>query len=534
MLAHAASYDFFCDDAFITLRYAEKFAAHGAPVYNLGERVEGYTSPLWMSLAALGAALGLELTAFVRALGALSGVALLASSWHLFARMRPGAPFGGALVLFALAAAAPVAAWTLGGLETPLFAALVTLTLAGGAGLASRAPPELGWRPPKHAAALALLAWLTTLARPEGALVALLVFVVALAFQWRRGGGRRAALWFAAIYGALLLSFVALRYGYYGDPLPNTFHLKSSGDASLLRARGLRYAALAASELGVVLVGAIGIALALPVRREPDEDDEALRRRRALVWMARALVVTYVPYVVSVGGDFLDLYRFFVPLMPIAFAALVSTGCGLYLRLPKRAGPRWTASFLALALLAAFAWQQQRLRSTALAISEPARAAAGVEPLGWTRLHALRWAAMGRWIASMASPGDWMAVGAAGAMPFYAGISNLDTFGLNDAFVAKNAPVVGDRPGHQRFAPLDYILSKEPVFLLIGNDYVLESPAPSLRRDPVWERRGYVWAEATLLREAHGAPGRVHHYFLLRRDRAEALRGRPHLRTAIE
>ena len=42
------------DDMFISLRYAESLAhGHGA-VFNAGERVEGYSSPAWMVLQALG------------------------------------------------------------------------------------------------------------------------------------------------------------------------------------------------------------------------------------------------------------------------------------------------------------------------------------------------------------------------------------------------------------------------------------------------------------------------------------------------
>src|SRR5258705_13457786 len=49
------------DDAFINLRFAENLAAGLGPVFNAGERVEGYTTPAWVFLLAglhrLGAAL---------------------------------------------------------------------------------------------------------------------------------------------------------------------------------------------------------------------------------------------------------------------------------------------------------------------------------------------------------------------------------------------------------------------------------------------------------------------------------------------
>ncbi|HEY3874828.1 MAG TPA: hypothetical protein VGM92_05095, partial [Candidatus Kapabacteria bacterium] len=36
-----------CDDAFITMRYVKNFVDGNGLVYNIGERVEGYTHFLW-------------------------------------------------------------------------------------------------------------------------------------------------------------------------------------------------------------------------------------------------------------------------------------------------------------------------------------------------------------------------------------------------------------------------------------------------------------------------------------------------------
>ena len=50
--AHAFSYIFLNDDAYISMRYAHHWAHHGEIVYNLGERVEGYTNFLWVAILA--------------------------------------------------------------------------------------------------------------------------------------------------------------------------------------------------------------------------------------------------------------------------------------------------------------------------------------------------------------------------------------------------------------------------------------------------------------------------------------------------
>jgi arabinofuranosyltransferase len=527
LVALALRYDFFCDDAFITLRYARNLAHGDGAVYNPGERVEGYTSFVWMLLAAASSALGLPAVLSMQVVGALSGAFLLVAAMRLWQQLQPEQPAFGAIALLALVVSAPLGAWTMGGLETPLFAALVTWSIVLGADLA-RDPT------PRRALALGAALGVATLTRPEGLLVAVALGVplmvvlgrvrndeTAPALRGRASSGRVAL---AVTIGLTLLIVGAhlwWRMSYYGYPLPNTFYVKSSGDTSLLRARGAAYVAFAARELGVPFVALLAFGLLAPVQR-----DAALETpRRVIAWTARLLFPTYIAYVVTVGGDFLDLYRFFVPLLPVGL--LLATSAVLP-RLAARM-PRNAVLAIGIALLATHAVHQKALAERALQVKEPERAKRGIEPLGWTRLYARRWAAIGRWIAAHAERDDWMAVGAAGAMPYFAGIANLDTFGLCDAWVAHEGPIVGNRPGHQRFAPESYILSKAPVFLLIGNDYSSDEPRP-LRRDRRWEQRGYVWAEARIDAARFGAPETFYHYLLMRRDRAEQHAGSNWLR----
>src|SRR5690606_41082865 len=78
LLLHARAWEFLCDDAYISFRYAVNLAEHGALEYNLGERVEGYTNFLWVLVLALGTCLGLApeaLAPWLTQAGALAGAA---------------------------------------------------------------------------------------------------------------------------------------------------------------------------------------------------------------------------------------------------------------------------------------------------------------------------------------------------------------------------------------------------------------------------------------------------------------------------
>ena len=79
LLLHAWRYHFFCDDGLIALRYARNLVEHRELVYNVGERVEGFTSPLWVLLVSLGRLIGGDLVTVSRLLGGLSAVGTFAA-----------------------------------------------------------------------------------------------------------------------------------------------------------------------------------------------------------------------------------------------------------------------------------------------------------------------------------------------------------------------------------------------------------------------------------------------------------------------
>lgn len=512
---HARSYDFFADDAFITLRYGQNLWEHGAPVYNLGQHVEGYTSPLWMLLAAVAHAFTDPVPA-MKVFGGLSAVLWLAGLVRLWKLLMPSQPAGGVLVLSATALAAPVAAWTMGGLETPIFGALLTWSIAEAAVLSTQ---QLGYR---RAAAVGALLALTTFARPEGALVGGVVGVCLLGLRLQKIRWRAPAITLAT-FGLVVGAHVAWRTAYYGYPLPNTYYLKSSGEAAALAERGLSYVNMAAREMGWPLVVLLVIGVLFPVLCD---DPDRRRVSRAIAWPSKLLLLLFVPYVIRVGGDFLDLYRFFAPVLPLGFVLVASAGQTLV----SRFRVPWPGVLsLGLALLVVHGRNQVQLRERALQVSEPSRAEQGVEPLGWTRLYARRWGALGRWVSSLAEPDEWMAVGAAGAMPYYAGISNLDTFGLCDDFVAHHGASAGSRPGHQRFAPFDYMVRRRPTFIFV-NDFSRDRRMPQMRSLPHFQRAGYRLVEAHVTAEEHGAPETFYHYLYVRSDRADAFEGRSYFR----
>lgn len=90
---HALSFvGWFIDDAFITMRYGHNLASGHGMVFNLGERVEGYTDFTWVLLAALSLRLGVDPTLSFPIAGVVCGFGTVASVFATGGRLSRSTP----------------------------------------------------------------------------------------------------------------------------------------------------------------------------------------------------------------------------------------------------------------------------------------------------------------------------------------------------------------------------------------------------------------------------------------------------------
>lgn len=490
LLPHARLFDFVNDDAYISFRYARNLAQHGQLVFNLGERVEGFTNFLWTVLLALGIKLGISPVDSSRFLGVMFAVGTLAVVTRLSLRLDHDRPspwhFIGPVGLAALGA---FACWCTGGLETQLFTFLVMLgfdrllaEMATGRGISSGAYFALA-----------------AMTRPEG------IFLFGLGGLYRaihnltvekRIAPRRQELLWVGLFVAIFVPYFAWRWSYYGWPFPNTFYVKSSGGTGTW-ALGLHYLRRFAEDYGLFFFLPL-VVLGWPRRQTPAR--QALFALTALVWGAFAL------YVVKVGGDFMGLYRFILPIVPLGALVLQEAARILWRRLTPWVGR--PALALAFAMIAAGfvvgSVQVSRVASTEQSDDH------GIDTPAYLKKYADDRIPIGRWFARHARPDDLMTVGGAGVIPYYSGIAAYDVFGLVDETIAHDPSMtVSNRPGHQKWGHDAYMLSRNPT--LITHKYCIYSPC-ALEQ---WTPPGYEWVRATI-------PGLSPPYysFLKRRDRA--------------
>lgn len=296
----AAELAWICDDAFISLRYAQNLVLGNGLVYNPGEYVEGYTNLLWTLALAAAMALGAPDVASAEWLGIAAYLAtallLLHASWRR--HLRAGTAFL-PLAAGVLLVSPDFHEWASGGLETSLFGALA---LAGM--LASRHAARTG----RGAFGAGVLLSLLTLTRPDG-----LLFAAAAAAGLLWDGRRREGV---RLLVPVLLTVVlwSLWKGfYYGELLPTAFHSKS-----VLRpyyAQGLIYLGLFLARNWFLPLALIGIGL-WRVRR-----GGAAAPAQRDAWVLGGSALLYLAYVVHVGGDFM-FGRRILPALPLGLLAL--------------------------------------------------------------------------------------------------------------------------------------------------------------------------------------------------------------------
>jgi hypothetical protein len=494
---HILLFNFVTDDAYISFRYARNLAEHGQLVFNLGERVEGYTNFLWTVTLAGLLKLGARPEVSSRVLGALFALGGLLVTLRLGAVLHGGkrSPWDAVAPLL-LAATGGYAAWASGGLETQMFTFFFVL------GVARYLEDHLAGRDPLGCAVPFALAALT---RPEGSFLFALTLVHRGLHDLRRRrfvpSGRE--LGFVGLFLLVVVPYFAWRWHYYGWPFPNTYYIKSSGGPGTLD-RGLYYLWRFAVDHELLVLLPL-VALGWP---RPGD-----RGARTLLGYAALILGPFLVYVAKVGGDFMGLYRFLVPLTPLL--ALVAQES--LLRAAERAAPhagRFAPAGAAAALVLLYGASSL---GASLRSLRTVGADRGIDTIGYLKKFAYDRALVGKWFATVLKPDDTMTVGGAGAQPYYAGnVPTLDAFGLTNEYIAHWVPSVTDRPGHQKFACNEFAVDNRPCFgtkkgapppprrprpTVVCHSYRLGDPGPyhpPAGDAAYWRSLGYEWVSARI------------------------------------
>lgn len=426
------------DDAFISFRYSENMASGNGVVFNPGERVEGYTSFLWVVILALGAKIGFDIVMLSKFFGFFFGAVVLILLGHAHYFIRGIEVKSSALATLFLGTCGVFTPWASSGLEVNMFMFFSLLTIFC----------HLRFRKPGGAARhtnilLGLLAALTALARPEGLIIFALILVdsIRLSLINKDIGPLYLFLGFAVLF----IPYYVWRYFYYGFPFPNTFYNKV-GTSAYQFLRGAKYTVKFAFTVLAILAPVIELLF-----------NKRIFRKIHDLYFLVIFVSVYTLYTTVVGGDVFPAYRFFTPIIPIlsllaavALASLVSSK-GMIIRLS--------------ALIVLFNLVQLRTNYYIhYHIKE-------LDTVAWEGKE------VGLWFRDNIDGGATLAINSAGAISYYSKLKVVDMLGLTDEHIAhvKTQDFGKGASGHEK-GDGAYVLSRKPDIIQFGTTYGWEKP----------------------------------------------------------
>jgi hypothetical protein len=442
-----------CDDAFISFRYADNLAHGLGLVFNAGERVEGYSNFLWT----LGIALGMRLGVDPEQWTVVWGVAFYAATIAVLCALPRRLAGGRGQATLALPLAGLVAAvhrdWNIyatSGLETSCFTFLVTLAYA-----LAVVPSARAWM-----AGLALA--LAALTRPDGIVfVPFFLACMVLATPHRV----RSGLEFIAAFLALWLPYVIWKVGYYGDFFPNTYYAKSA--ALAWWSQGWIYVRLYFEKYwGLALAIPLAIAAwlapprrtgAVPAATPAAPAPPAARAFPAAELLAAAMATGFTLYVMRVGGDFMYA-RMLVPVTPLFLIVLESAVARLVAGRPRVQLAATVGAIAAFALtpypFKGSGWQGGIVNEREFYRPEDVEA------------KRAEGATLRRYFDGLPVSIAFVGSQARLAYDAHPAVAIEAQTGLTDRWIARQPLAHRGRVGHEKVAPVSYLLSRKVDFVI--------------------------------------------------------------------
>jgi arabinofuranosyltransferase len=412
------------DDAFISFRCARNLAQGNGLVFNVGERVEAFSNPLWVFVLSLASLMRIDLVAASKLIGIGCGVLTLLLLMRLCLRALALSRGATLIALCYAASNISIVYSAISGLETAFYTASLVLMVY----LLTEKKEMLA------GVACALL----TLTRPEG-----ILYAVPLAIGcYLNGCGFRRLLTVLCIPVAAYGLFASFRLLYYGALVPNSYHAKigtwpTSIEPPISRARVfLQYSWFVSTMQEPVLFLSFVGGLAL------------FNRKLAPVFGAIGVTAFFVWYS---KGDWMSFWRFYTPVLPFLAAFWVGALELIRLSLGRSRKANVFLVVLLLPLIMSF--------GRTVKCVDALESGAEFNPAMHSREHIK----IGAYLASISSPSDIVVANEIGAISYYSGLTTVDMLGLTD----RRVPLLLRRGNLDAYA--DYILSREPAFIVLND-----------------------------------------------------------------
>lgn len=426
------------DDAMISMRYAQQISLEHGPVWNEGERVQGYTNFLWMMYMTIPHLLKFGLYRsglFVQVSNMIINVTIFAIVWRS-TRKRSSIPIATTAVLL-LVVSLPFTYWALAGFETSLQALFVTLALITFFQQETSARSDNS----KSTFISFVLIGISYLIRPDSLVLLFVVILIQLIrfLQYRRI--EILPLIGMVICISLIISLHVFQLKYYGDILPNTFYLKMTEGA---RSDAFFYLLRMSPDSLFFLFIAIII-------------NAVIMRTRQWIEIA-SIPISYIIYIFLTGGDVFGFSRYFVSIIPFTCIFSSIALSDIAHRISKMTGHKKNHILsIMIAILVIFSFSKLNLFFANIARN---RQAAHDQLL------------IAESLKNLLESDDLIAVAWAGALPYFIPEYRfLDVHGKNDRYIAHTTAHPGPPVGHNKW-DLSYILEERRPNAIVAGGYV--------------------------------------------------------------
>jgi hypothetical protein len=399
------------DDAYITLRYSKNLLMGNGPIFNIGERVEGYSNFSWMALLAAFGWIGVPMEMAMKVLSFASGVGVLALVWKFSANnFKSGLAITSAVVL--LATSSFFAVWAVDGLETMFYTLLLTALVY--LLTTDRTSPLL----------IGIIAGLAALTRPEGIMFSLIA-VMCLTYKDGFIPGLKALAPVAIAAGGYEL----FRIDYFGEFVSNTAIAKVHWSFNKAL-EGLRYLYAYNTESGYLILPAALVGAAAFMKNP--------RLHIPIIF-----ILAQILFLMVSGRDFMYAYRFVIPVLP-CIALLCASGIEIaYERLNRK-----------FALIALMIIASSHAFSNYAALPKKH---IGFDNLTFRNSFLFD---IAEFFAQRSGPNDWVLLSEAGIIPYYIEAKARDYMGLVSPYYSVyNA---------NHTINSDYLFSDRPKFVLMS------------------------------------------------------------------
>lgn len=437
LLFQAVVFENTWDDAYISYRYARNFVENNGLVFNVGERVEGYTTFLWVMLIGLIGKTGFDIPTIGKVMSMLFGLATVIVTY--FIGLSLGKRYYTAALLCALFLAIRIdyGVHYQSGMETSLHAFILSLAyliyLRNGKNLLIP---------------LGILAGLLQLVHPEGIIFAVAFIITELLDT--QGDKFKVRLKSIGLFivpvGLIVISHLIWRYFYYGDLLPNTYYAKSPGLDLIKYIRGAWYLAKFFIFGGGFLYYLPGLYFLYAYIRNKQ------------VRMLTIIISLYLLFNVYASGDWSPYSRFMMPVLPLVLVCVVY---GLLKLASALKASKLALAFVVMAFLVTSYQNGLVLK---------------VEPTVFIAKHRKQ---RGKWKILCEEfrkikaqyPDLTIASNPIGMVGYYSEARIIDMLGLTDRHIAHGGEEIMGAPGHERW-DIEYVLKQNPEIIYAGGHII--------------------------------------------------------------